>query len=62
MSPAATSASTVTMTIPAGAFSARSAGDAAARDVRAAGIPADRVGDRAPILQYTTRRRTAAEF
>ena len=61
MSPAAIGASSVTMTIPAGAFSARSAGDAAARDVRAAGIPADRVGIGHTTCNETTRRRPADE-
>jgi hypothetical protein len=61
MSLAAICARTVTMTIPAGAFSVRSAGKAAARDVRAAGIPADRVGIGHTTCKEIARRRTAAE-
>jgi len=62
MSPAAIDASTVTMTFAAGAFPARSAGDAAARDVRAAGIPADRVRIGHRSCKDTPRRHTAAEL
>ena len=61
MSPAAIGASIVTMTIPAGAFTARSAGNAATRDVRVAGIPADRVRIGHTTCNNIRRRRPVAE-